>query len=572
MLDLKFSEIMRQNAQMILKNFNKEYRICVLGNITTNSLKDILDYALLSNGIKPVITIGNYDNIVQDSALCTNQDMVIVFYDAFKFTQNLPVFFEDISEEFYNRLFNRICEEIEMTLYNLKNAPSVIFNSFSSICIPSGAVQETLLDRLTNDLNHFLKRQKYRNLTILNIDKVFQNATVASSIDMRFFYSSKAPYTIHFFKHYTTALLPIILRNCGKLKKAIIFDCDNTLWKGILGEDGPQGIEMTPDTHSGEIFHIIQQIAVYLSKQGIIVGLCSKNNAEDVMAVLAKAVLNPQYIVISKINWTDKVTNLKEIAAELNIGIDSLVFIDDSDFEVNLVREQLPEVTTLQVPKSLFNYPNFLLNQCHRLFNLTPNEDDKKKTEQYKIQAKREAAKNAAQNMEQYLASMHIVLDIHVNNISQIERIAQLTQKTNQFNLTTHRYTETQIEQFMNNTNSIVVSVNVSDDFGDNGLTALSIITVEQNIAEIDTLLMSCRIIGRNIEYVFLDKIIELLAQKGIKKVKATYVATPKNIQVATLYDKVGFTLISTNDNISKTYELEVGKFIPSKIDYITTK
>lgn len=568
MLELKFSEILRQNVQMMLCKTSKEYHVRILGNITIHSLKDLLDYALLSCDITPVVTIGNYDNIVQDSIQCQSEDMVVVFYDAFKFTQGLPMFFEDISTQLYDQLFNKICSEINMTLNNLNNCPSVVFNSFSSAAFASSATQENLLDKLTYDLNNFLKAQQRLNLTILNIDKVLQNATIAASTDMRFFYSSKAPYTINFFKHYALALQPVAMRNCGKLKKAIIFDCDNTLWKGVLGEDGLAGIEMTPDTNTGVVFHTVQQIAVYLSRQGVIVGLCSKNNAEDVIPIFETTVLRNEHIVISKVNWIDKVTNLREIASELNIGIDSLVFVDDSDFEINLVREQLPMVTTLQVPKNLFEYPAFLLKNCYHLFNLTPNEEDKKKTDIYKTQVKREAAKSNAQSMEHYLASMHIMLDININNFLQIERIAQLTQKTNQFNLTTHRYTETQIERFMSSEDSFVMSVGVSDDFGDNGLTALAIITTDSYTAEIDTMLMSCRIIGRNIEYVFLDKIIEQLAQRKITTVKALYSVSAKNAQVADLYNKVGFTETLT-DEVTKHYELEIAKYSPSNINYI---
>lgn len=571
MLELKFSEILRQNVQMSATISGKPYCVRILGNITINSITDLLNHALLSNGIKPNVTIGNYDNIVQDSGACNDQDMVVVFYDALKFTRALSVFYEDISETLYQQLYDRISGEIQITLNNLKNCPSVVFNSFSSAAFASAITHQTLLARLVCDLNLFLGSVNQRNLTILNLDKVILNAGVSASIDRRFYYSSKAPYTILFLKHYTKALLPVVLRNNGKLKKALIFDCDNTLWRGILGEDGPEGLDMSPESHIGEVFHTVQQMAVYLSKQGILIGLCSKNNAADVEPVIEKAVLNNDYIVIKKINWADKPTNLREIASELNIGLDSLVFVDDSDFEVNMMREQLAEVTTLQVPKSLFDYPDFLLNKCYQLFNLTPNDEDRKKTETYKAQVQRKAAQSEAKSMDDYLASLHIVLDIQIDNKSQIERIAQLTQKTNQFNLTTNRYTETQIEYFMSNPNSFVMSVAVSDDFGDNGLTALAIVNIDGDIAIIDTLLMSCRVIGRNIEYLLLDKIIEKIATFGPKIVIATYIATAKNGQVAQLYDEVGFVVQETN-GAQNDYLLEIMQYQPSNVDYIKIK
>jgi FkbH-like protein len=317
------------------------------------------------------------------------------------------------------------------------------------------------------------------------------------------------------------------LKNNGKLKKAIIFDCDNTLWSGILGEDGIDNIDMSISSKTGKYYNMIQRIIVYLSQKGVIIGLCSKNNENDVLEVFKlhkDTYLKEENIVIHKINWSDKASNLLSISQELNIGLDSIIFVDDSSFEINLIREKLPEITTIQVPANLYLYPTILLKTIYKYFNLDVTDDDLKKTSMYKEQFQRAIEKDKFKNIDQYLASLEIEITIEKNNINQVERLAQLTQKTNQFNLTTKRYTEVQIHNFILNKQFHVFSLSVRDKFGDNGITGLCIINEFEDhtdsILSIDTFLLSCRIIGRNIEYEFLNVILNSFQNKNVKEVR----------------------------------------------------
>ena len=407
---------------------------------------------------------------------------------------------------------------------------------------------------------------------MINIDKIIAQSGVSLAFDRRFYLSSKAPYKLVFFKNYCTAILPVILKNTGNLKKAIIFDCDNTLWKGILGEDGMDGIDMSAKSIIGKEFNRVQQMANFLSNRGVIIGLCSKNNLEDVNEVLQThkdIVLKDEYIVIKKINWDDKATNLKLIAKELNIGTDSLVFVDDSNFEVNLIRKQLPEILTLQVP--LTGYADFLQAQIYSYFNTLITKDDSLKTVIYKQQFEREKSKSASSSLDDYLASLKMEIAIELNNKLHVLRIAQLSQKTNQFNLTTKRYTEIQIDDIIEHKHSDIISLSAKDKFGDNGLTGICIIhknEFEPNTAFVDTLLMSCRVIGRNIETAFFNYIILHLKSIGIKSVEATFIATAKNKQVDTFYDKMGFKLQEENV-IEKKYLLNMEEYKEITIPYI---
>ncbi|PIX35158.1 MAG: hypothetical protein COZ59_06885 [Bacteroidetes bacterium CG_4_8_14_3_um_filter_31_14] len=575
MENLKYSEILAQNQ--ILRNTVKgiPYRISVLSNVTINSLKEILEYSLRVNQINPSIELGNYDNIIQDSVRYKDSDLVVVFFDMLNVVDSVSTFFEDINDELYNNLKNRICAEIDIIIENLKDSPSVIFNSFSSNYFIPNYTQKTIVETLVIELNKYLEERKNINISIINIDKIFTKIGIKQAIDFRLYNSSKAPYTLSFLKNYVTAINPIIYKNTGKLKKAIIFDCDNTLWKGIIGEDGIEKIDMSISSHFGKFYNKIQQIAVFLSKRGVIIGICSKNNESDVTEVLLNhpdVILKDEYIAIKKINWEDKTSNLLLIASELNIGLDSIVFVDDSSFEINLIKEQIPEIVSIQVPSAIYEYPDFLLQYITNYFNLSLNSEDAKKTIIYKQQTERESDKKNHKSIDEYLASLNISLTISVDDLSQIPRIAQLTQKTNQFNITTKRYTENQILNMINSVHDNVFAVSVADKFGDNGITAVCIIKTDlqnKKKCNIDTFLMSCRIIGRNIEFVLMDYIIGWLISHNFTTVTAKFIPTKKNQQVQDFYSLNGFALIKKESDY-KIFSIELSKYQPKNISYIS--
>jgi FkbH-like protein len=576
MENLKYTEILQLNKALVGTISSKPYKIGVLSNVTVNSFKEVIEYSCRLNQIEPCVEFGNFDNIVQDSAIFKRKDLVIIFYDMLNVVDQVSDFFEDIDDEKYDGLRSKLFSEIDFIFENLNSTASVIFNTFSSAYYQTN-VQVSRIETFVKELNAYLEQKKASNVAIVNIDKIFTNIGIWQSIDYRFYHSSKAPYTFAFLKKYVSAIENIVLRNNGKLKKAIIFDCDNTLWKGVIGEDGLDNIDMSPDSKSGTFYHMVQQIAVYLSKRGVIVGICSKNNEKDVLDVFKNhkdMVLKEAHIVIKKINWEDKASNLIAIGNELNIGLNSLVFVDDSNFEINLIKENVPEIHTIQVPANIAEYPELILKNVFTYFNLRLNSDDAKKTEIYKQQFIREKSKETFSSIDDYLASLEIEITVLKNDLSQVPRIAQLTQKTNQFNLTTYRYTERQIQQFMEEENYDVYSMFVKDKFGHNGLTGVCITRQDQNNLSnriIHSLLMSCRIIGRNIEFVYVSHIISDLICRGYQTVSAEFIPTSKNGQVENFYEAIGFTLIDNNQE-SRQYSLNMANFTPSKVDYIKIK
>lgn len=571
MESLKFTEILEANKLLSSTIIGQPYKVTILSNVIINSFKNILEYFLRLNKIEPEVNLGNYDNIIQDTISVSDTDMVIIMYDILNVVDGVEGYFQEIDDILYEKLKEKIFLELTIIFKNLINVPVVIFNTFSSTFFVPSYFESCKVEILVSELNEYLSLNKPANVYLINFDKVVAQSGVKAAFDSRFYQLSKAPYSVGFFKNYCKALQFVLLKNTGKLKKAIIFDCDNTLWHGVIGEDGEAGIDMSMYSKIGKPFNTVQKMAKMLSKRGILVGICSKNNPEDVDKIITthKDVdLKSEFIVIKRVNWEDKATNLREIANELNISLESIVFVDDSSFEVNLIKEKLPEVLALQVPTA--GYPEMLQAIIYSHFNLNPTADDTNRTANYKEQFMRIEAKNKSSSLEEYLASLQMQITIEENNPDFIARVAQLTQKTNQFNLTTKRYTENQIEQFLGDSNIFVNTLAVKDKFGDNGLTGVCIIkNKNDSVAVIDTLLMSCRIIGRNIEIAFLNNILHLLKLKGFKTVLANFISTTKNAQVNNFYEKMSFKVEEELEG-QKKYSINLDGLSDHKISYIS--
>lgn len=339
-----------------------------------------------------------------------------------------------------------------------------------------------------------------------------------------------------------------------KRKKCLVLDLDNTLWGGVLGEDGIDGIQVDGD-YPGKAYHYWQEGIKEIERKGIILAICSKNNQTDVETLFAarEMSLSLKDFACTRINWNDKATNIREIAQELNIGLDSMVFVDDNPTERELIRQQLPMISVPEWPAQPYELPMFyaqLVNDYFSVYTLT--DEDKKKTEQYRQNANRAQAQAQFADMEDFLRSLEMQLTIREATEVTIPRIAQMTQKTNQFNLTTKRYTEDDIRSLLAK-GAKIWTLAVEDRFGDNGITGLMILIPESGWS-IDTLLMSCRVLGKGIEEAFFKTVIS--RYEGA--LTAQYIPTAKNEQVADFYDRMGLKLERTNDEGMKEYSAQI--------------
>lgn len=576
MSELKYADLLRLNRELAAQLTSPRFEVALLSNITIAPLKEILEYELRSQGVNAEVAVGNYDNIVQDSAQLKSAKAVVVLWELVNVTTGFSYRAELLEEEAFTAWLEKLKNEIRLVLSHLRHMPLVIFNRFSSTLFEGGDLRPGKLELLSVELNRLLDSLAPENTLLANVDKVIAQVSAQRSLDLRLFYSSKALYSIEFLRAYAKFISPALLASEGRAKKALIFDGDNTLWKGIVGEDGAENVICSPDSTRGAPYAEVQGIALGLRKRGVLLGLCSKNNPEDVSQVFTgnpHMVLREQDFAIRKINWQDKVANLRAIARELNIGLDSLVFVDDSDFEIGLVNQQLPEVTTIHVPHAAHEYPELMRKVSAMFFSLSHTEEDRKKTLMYQQQAERASASEAFTDMDDYLRSLGLVIGIASNDREKISRIAQLTQKTNQFNLTTRRYTETEITAMMQNPDHEIISLNIADRFGEYGLTGLAIIHFEegQSLANIDSFMLSCRILGRKIETAFLNWLVKYLLERGVVSLNAEYIQTSKNGQTTDLYKNAGFVRTGATGQ-TVHYCLELEKYQPFAADFITVQ
>ena len=401
---------------------------------------------------------------------------------------------------------------------------------------------------------------KQANVKLIDFSRFTKKYASEQLIDWKYFFISKIqlnPKISKTFHEWFNKELDAIQL---KRKKCIVLDLDNTLWGGILGEDGITGIKIGGD-YPGNAFLMFQQFLIELEKNGVILTICSKNNEQDVLDLWEQnpyIMLKKEHIAAYRINWNNKAQNIRELADELNIGLDSMVMVDDNPSERELIRQLLPMVETPDFPEHPYLLPQFMnsLTSCFYIYSVT--KEDLLKTEQYKANSERIRESKKYDDFNEYLKSLQIELKIDTANPFNISRIAQMTQKTNQFNLTTQRYTDTDILNFVEK-GDFVYCLNVKDKFGDNGNTGCLILKKSEDEREviIDTFLLSCRILGKGIEMAFLNTVLNIMKEKGYKNIQATYIPTLKNIQVKDFYEKAGFELVDSGSG-NKIYRIDL--------------
>ena len=401
----------------------------------------------------------------------------------------------------------------------------------------------------------------YSHLNVINISDFYARYSAENLIDWKYYFISRMPLNPRIAKNFACWFQRQIEIVELKRKKCIVLDLDNTLWGGILGEDSADNIKIGED-YPGNTYRFFQQYLLELSRCGILLTVCSKNNEADVLEVWEnhpEMVLRKEHFVAWRINWNNKADNIREIAGELNIGLDSMVFIDDNPAERELVKQVLPMVQVPDFPEQPYLYPRFtrqLTDDYFKIYRLTA--EDLSKTQQYKRNAERAHFQRQFTDMTSYLRSLELELTVESMNDYNVGRMAQMTQKTNQFNLTTRRYTETDLRNF-ETTGGKVLGLRVKDRFGDNGLTGLIMVVMKgDEEAVIDSFLLSCRVLGKGIEEVFIRYVLNNLRRAGTRNVRALYLMTEKNIQVQNFYDKIGFQLEEVDGEQKKyTADLE---------------
>lgn len=493
--------------------------------------------------------------------------------DAYIWFYTVPIGFD---EKLKLNEIQGIEEKLELVCTQIPTSKSLYIFELADIFSVNICQTDRKLSDAINKFNNSIYELgcKYSNIKVIDINSFLHLFNPNEWINWKYYFISQmviSPAIASKFKIWWKDRLKSFTE---PRKKCLVLDLDNTLWSGVLGEDGISGVKMSGD-YPGNAFQYFQEALLSLSKSGVILTLCSKNNEDDVKELWEKnpfVKIRPEHIAAYRINWNNKADNIRELAKELNIGMDSMVFVDDNPTERELVRQQLPMVEVPEFPKRSYELMEFykhLVNEYFQIYQLTT--EDLSKTEQYKMNALRASEAAKFTDLTDYIKSLNIHIDIIKADEFNIPRIAQMTQKTNQFNLTTRRYSESDINNFILN-GDLVYCISVKDKFGDNGITGAIIINRKGDIAEIDTFLLSCRILGKNIEEAFIISMLEILFEKGISTVCASYIPTLKNSQVENFYERVGFALISKEDNGKKYKITNIPKLEVSKLYTITIK
>jgi len=427
------------------------------------------------------------------------------------------------------------------------------------------------------------------NAKVLDITEFTRNYSASELFDWKFYFLSQMGLNPKLSRDFKAWWERKMDSASLKRKKCLVLDLDNTLWGGVLGEDGIDGIRIGGD-YPGKAFLYFQEGLLELARSGVMLAVCSKNNEQDVLDAWERnpfMVLRKEHFVAYRINWSDKASNISALAQELNIGLDSFVFVDDNPTERELIRQMLPMVAVPDFPEQPYGLPVFfkqLVEQYFKLYSVT--DEDRKKTEQYKQNAARARAQASFADLDAFLESLDIRITLEAADEFNIQRIAQMTQKTNQFNLTTRRYTDADVRGFVGSGWKIWC-IGVADKFGDSGITGCIMVKPvaagstgsagpaisagsagsagsdssagsagPAQVWEIDTFLLSCRVLGKGIEIAFARMAMALLRDAGVSVLLARYLPTAKNAQVRDFWERCGFECIGSDADGAAEYRL----------------
>ncbi|MCX6162782.1 MAG: HAD-IIIC family phosphatase [Ignavibacteriae bacterium] len=444
-------------------------------------------------------------------------------------------FFKAKESEYINdllRLINNYSNEVTPIVF-VSNAIADVFPNGALNNIFGNSIQLILnvkenIDDIINN-NNIVFFDFYNSLLKIGINKAY-NFNLGHLYQM--------PYTKIFLHQLTVDFNNFLNFYSSEEKKVIIVDCDNTLWGGIIGEDGIDSIICDLSAH-GIIYYNLQKFLKMKKDEGFLLCICSKNNEKDVMEVFnnKNMPLTWDDFVIAKINWEDKHNNIADIAKELSLGADSFIFIDDSDFEINSVNETFPAVSTFKFTN---DYQNFIrITENYKFRRKIISSEDLQKNKLYKEDILRQNEINNTTSFEEYLNKLQIKFEVQKNDENNFQRLSQMTEKTNQFNFNKKPYSVQDLTSFVNKEGGEIYSLKVSDKYGDYGIVGLMLVKIINFKAIIENILISCRVLGRRIEYNFWDTVINDLKIRNININEIKFTKTMKNKPAEEFYNKI---------------------------------
>ncbi len=565
-MDLQFKQL-KKNAKQDLSHL-PQYKLAILGNCATQHIATALKGYGYHVGLGLNIFDADYNQIDAQTMDPGSElyafapDGVLIYMCTEKLYEQFcgtPVSARTtFAEDTYNYIlncWNQISANIQTTIlqFNFVMLDDSSFGNYANKTEVSFVFQ-------LRKLNFLLMQgcQQVKNVYLIDLDMIQSQYGRKQFADPKLYYIAKMPISLEVLPETAKRVLATILTLRGSFKKCVVCDLDNTLWGGVIGDDGLNGIQIG-ELGSGHAFSELQMWLKDLKNRGILLAVCSKNNLENARLPFEQhpeMVLKLDDFSMFVANWEDKSGNIRNIQQTLNIGMDSLVFLDDNPFERNLVRSLIPEICVPELPEDPALYLQYL--RSLNLFETASySADDAKRTQQYQEASQRRSFETSFTSYEDYLQGLEMKAVAAPFDAFYTPRIAQLTQRSNQFNLRTIRYTEAQIEAVMQDDRHLTLYFMLKDKFGDHGL--ISVVILDKQDSEtlfVSEWLMSCRVLKRGMEEFIVNKMVETAKNHGFKKIIGEYIPTPKNAMVKDLYETMGFTRVEETQ-----FEADVAAF-----------
>ncbi len=535
------------------------YRLAILRSFTVEPVVPVLRAAAFVGGIDLNVQLGDFNAYAQE--------ILEPASSLYSFAPQAVVMAVQSYEIAALREWLRVFRD--------RSNAHLILHTVESAVTPERGVLDSQIDggewdgkqRLNLELRAMAR--EFRGVYVLDYDALVARYGRESWRDERKWLTMRMPvaagHLIHLAQEWMRFLHPLT----GRIAKVLAVDLDNTLWGGVIGEDGMEGIQLGAD-YPGAAFQAVQRVMLDFYSRGILLAVCSKNNPQDALEAIENhpgMLLQRHHLACLKINWAEKAQNLREIALELNVGLDSIAFVDDNPVERQHVREQVPEVMVIDLPLNPMGYAR-ALRDAPVFERLSLSEEDAQRGEYYAAERERKDLRQSSGSAEDFYRSLQQELEVALVTPMTLARVAQLTQKTNQFNLTTRRYSGQEIAAAGEHTR--VYSLRVKDRYCDNGLVGVAIMEDRGEVCEIDTLLLSCRVIGRTVETAFLARLAAEAVERGLRRMEGWFLPTRKNAPAKDFFAKHGFERVEeTGEGSRWSYDLTKPMECPDWIRFL---
>jgi FkbH-like protein len=545
------------------------FRLGLVSNATTHLLVPALVASAARHGIALSCVEADYGQVVQaalDPGSTLNRagcDAVLIAVDHRGLPLSAPLGDREGAERAvaesldYITNVRRALEKNGTPVCLLQTVPRPVESSFGSLDYALPGTMRRMTEDFNRRLAESLAGSEHLLLDVANLAEL---VGLSDWHDATLWNLAKLPFASAFVPLYADHVGRLLAALRGKSKKCLILDLDNTVWGGVIGDDGLEGIVLGQGDATGEAHLQVQRTALMLRERGVVLAVSSKN--DDAIARRAfrehpEMLLREQHLAVFQANWNDKASNIQAIADELSLGLDAMVFLDDNPAERNLVRQLLPQVAVPELPTDPALYARTLLAAGY-FEAVAFSQEDRQRAEQYQANARRVALQKQAGDVDAYLESLEMLMTLKPFDEAGRARIAQLINKSNQFNLTTRRYTEADVARIERDPDAFTLQVRLKDALGDNGMISVLICRRSGDSWDIDTWLMSCRVLGRKVEAALLGELLREARARGIRKLLGSYLPTPKNELVRDHYRKLGFRQVQELADGGTRWELDV--------------